>query len=312
MNQNTENFFQHMYSKAGKSSSQIFAHLLGKASKVQSIQKSNDAQSIIITPSQSPKKPSRQQPFSLGLSREYLHKLQNQGKPNMPIGVYNPKYSVIQKQRIQLLRKSDLGGKFAVEHKIMIKQGNESQTSIDSSNTQSRRTKGFVDLKRQLSREQSTRQQNASSNVTLNQFISIDTNSIRARPRSAHFKGSGHSLNINKYNCFQSFYDADYEAGKRKISFVGPGFEKQTVRKSLMNKSVCLREQSIYQYDQFSNKNSIVHPNTRNVMIDFKKILGRTYRNEQGVPSHMSKTNRSRIMIETLNQKMLELNASAQ
>ncbi|CAD8113747.1 unnamed protein product [Paramecium sonneborni] len=303
MSQNTENFFQHMYSKAGKSSSQIFAHLLGKANKAQFIQKVSDVHTI--TPNKSPKQSNKQQPFSLGLSREYLHKLQNQGKPNLSIGVYNPKYSVIQK-------KSDLGGKFAIEHKSMIKQGNDSQTSIDLSNNQSRKTKGFVDLKRQLSREQSNRQQNASQNATQNQFLSIDTNSIRARPRSAHFKGSGHSLNINKYNCFQSFYDADYEVGKRKISFVGTSFEKQTVRKSLMNKSVCLREQTIYKYDQFSNKNSIVHPNTKNIMIDFKKILGRTYKNEQSIPGHMSKTNRSRIMIDTLNQKMLELNASSQ
>lgn len=36
-------------------------------------------------------------------------------------------------------------------------------------------------------------------------------------------------------------------------------------------------------------------------MIDFNKILGRTSKNDLAVPSHMSKTNRSRIMLETLN-----------
>ncbi|CAD8117837.1 unnamed protein product [Paramecium sonneborni] len=298
MSQDSQNFFQHMYSKAGKSSQQIFAHLLGKASKAQSIYKVSDL--YTITPNQSPKKSIKQQPFSLGLSREYLHKLQNQGKPNFAIGVYNPKYS------------SDLGGKFAVEHKSIIKQGNESSISIDLSKNQFKRTKGFVDLKRQLSREQSNRQQNISQNATLNQFLSLNRNSIRARPRSAHFKGSGHSLNINKYSCFQSFYDADYEFGKRKVSFAGTSFEKQTIRKSITNKSICLREQSIYQYDQFSNKNSIVYPNTKNIMIDFKKILGRTYQNEKSIPGHMSKTNRSRIMIDKFNQKILELNSSAQ
>lgn len=49
---------------------------------------------------------------------------------------------------------------------------------------------------------------------------------INSRPRSAHFKGSGHSMNINKFNCFQSFYDADFSVGRRKISFVGASFEK--------------------------------------------------------------------------------------
>jgi hypothetical protein len=49
---------------------------------------------------------------------------------------------------------------------------------------------------------------------------------LNRRPRSAHFKGSGHSMNINKFNCFQSFYDADFSVGRRKISFVGTSFEK--------------------------------------------------------------------------------------
>ena len=51
-------------------------------------------------------------------------------------------------------------------------------------------------------------------------------NYLIRRPRSAHFKGSGHSMNINKFNCFQSFYDANFTVGRRKISFVGASFEK--------------------------------------------------------------------------------------
>ncbi|CAD8095602.1 unnamed protein product [Paramecium primaurelia] len=304
-----KDFFLNMYSKAGKSSSQIYAHLIGRTSKSYSIQKICNPQFITITPNKLTKKSLKQQPFSQGLSREYLNKLQNKGNTNQSICIYNPKYSAIQK-------KSDLGGKFVVEHKITIKQENDSYTSIDLSNIKSKRTKGYVDLKRQLSRQQYYRQQNNSKNSKLNQFLSINTNSIREqnqysikfkRSRSVEIKGSRNSLNKKQIKCFQSFYDSENE--ERKIKLFSANFEKQGVRNSLMSKSVGLRDQSIYQYDQFSNTNtntnSIIRPITTKKINIFKKLLQKTYRDQQSMPN----TNKRRFQIKAVNQKLLEFNS---
>ncbi|CAD8200297.1 unnamed protein product [Paramecium octaurelia] len=294
MSQNPENFFQRMYSKAGKSSAQIFAHLLGKTITSYSASKSQDSQSITNTPNKRSKKPLKQQPFSQGLSREYLHKLQNQGKPNLPIGIYNPKYTAVQKQKLKLLRKSDLGGKFAVEHKITIKQGSDSQASSELRNLKSKRTKGQSDLRRQVTRQYDG-QQNCLSNTIMNEFLSINTNSIRGS-QSAHLKGSGYSFNYNKNNFFKTLCDTDCEAGKRKRNCFWATFDKQTVRDCFMNKSVCLRDQSIYQYDQFSNTNSIVSPITTKIFNDINKVFGRTL-----------SLKRKAVTITTHNYKILDL-----